>query len=350
MRRKKRSKSFIFFLLALAGVGLAIGLYLHCRFLIYPPSADNNPSPQTITIQSGQSVEQIAKLLEENKIIRSPFWFKFFVWRKGVGERLQAGKYQLTSAMPIPEIIDILAAGKVVNEEKTITIIEGWTLEEIAQYLKKGGHISSQEEKRLLAARVGEWPFSFAKPDFFSSAPASASLEGYLFPDTYRLAPNATLEDILQKMFNNFSAKLSPQMRADIQKSGYTLHQIITLASIVEKEVRNPQEMKVVAGILHKRLKMGMKLEVDSTVNYLTKKKTPSASWQDLQIDSPYNTYKYYGLPPGPIASPGLAAIQAAIYPQESPYLFYLNRQDTGETIFSRTYQEHLRNKRLYWP
>ena len=187
-----------------------------------------------------------------------------------------------------------------------------------------------------------------AKPDFLNDAPADANLEGYLFPDTYRIFRDATAEDIIAKMLDNFNGKLSPAMRADISKQGKSIHDIVVMSSIVEKEVRSAADKKIVAGILYKRLELGMKLEVDVTINYISGKNNPSSALEDLQIDSPYNTYKYYGLPPGPIANPGLDAIMAAIYPEKSPYLFYLNRQDTGETIFSKTYEEHLRNKAKY--
>ncbi len=137
-------------------------------------------------------------------------------------------------------------------------------------------------------------------------------------------------------------------MLEKIKEQNKTVHEIITLASIIEKEVRSEKDMALVAGILLKRLEIGMPLEVDSTINYITGKNDPSVQSVDLQINSPYNTYKNYGLPPGPISNPGLASIKAAVYPEESDYLFYLNRQDTGETIFSKNYDEHLTNKYKY--
>jgi len=173
-------------------------------------------------------------------------------------------------------------------------------------------------------------------------------LEGYIYPDTYRVYNNASVSDIVFKALNNLKNKADSKLLGDIEKSGMTFHEVMTLASIIEKEVRNKDDMKTVSGILIKRMNIGMRLEVDSTINYITGKNDPGASYKDLEIDSPYNTYKNYGLPPGPICNPGIEAIKAAVYPKESDFLFYLNRQDTFETIFSKNYDEHLRNKAKY--
>ena len=178
--------------------------------------------------------------------------------------------------------------------------------------------------------------------------PIGVDLEGYLFPDTYRIYNDASADDILEKMLDNFDTKLSRELRDEIASQGKSIHDIVTMASIIEKEVAVKDDMAIVSGILYKRMEIGMRLEVDSSVNYVSGKSDPSVTYVDLQIDSPYNTYKYDGLPPGPICNPGLQAIQAAVYPGTSSYLFYLNRQDTGETIFSKNFDEHIRNKNKY--
>ncbi len=177
--------------------------------------------------------------------------------------------------------------------------------------------------------------------------PTSTGLEGYFFPDTYRIYKGAIYENLLKKALNNFWNKVEPLM-PEIKKQDKELADIIIMASLIEKEVSQIKDKKIVAGILYKRINIGMRLELDSTINYITGKNDPQASYFDLEKDSPYNTYKYYGLPPGPISCPGLSSIEAAIYPQDSPYLFYLNRQDNGKTIFSKTYAEHLKNKNKY--
>jgi UPF0755 protein len=242
--------------------------------------------------------------------------------------------------MSIKDISDKLVSGKVDNKERTIKILEGWTITDIDKYLSKEGIIAEGEFIKLTKAV----PAGFE----LIKLPSGVDLEGYLFPDTYRIFKDASADDILIKLLTAFENKLSPELRLEIEKQGKTVHEIITLSSIIEKEVRSEDDMAIVSGILQKRLEISMPLEVDSTINYITGKNDPAVEYSDLQIDSPYNTYKNYGLPPGPISNPGLASIKAAIYPTESEYLFYLNRQDTGETIFSKTYDEHLVNKYKY--
>jgi UPF0755 protein len=189
---------------------------------------------------------------------------------------------------------------------------------------------------------------------------ADGTLEGYIFPDTYFVAKSASANNVIQKALDNLSAKLTPQMRTDISAQHKTIYQILTMASIVEREVgRNTTrltdtdlaqldtERKLVAGIFYKRLALGIPLQSDATVTYITKKKDPSATIADTQIDSPYNTYKNKGLPPGPISEPSLSSIEAAIYPQSSDYLYFLSAPD-GTAIFAKTLQEQDANKTKY--
>ncbi|MDP3770941.1 MAG: endolytic transglycosylase MltG, partial [bacterium] len=171
------------------------------------------------------------------------------------------------------------------------------------------------------------------KPDFIG-------LEGYLFPDTYRVYADATVEDIVRKMLENFDRKLTPELREEITKSNRSLHQIVTMASIVEAEIANHDDRPTAAGLLWKRRDRGMLLQVDASVNYVTGKHDPRVSREDTAADSSYNTYKYPGLPRGPIGNPGTSAILAALRPKESPYWFFLTTKD-GKTVFSRTLEEH---------
>jgi UPF0755 protein len=189
---------------------------------------------------------------------------------------------------------------------------------------------------------------NFAKPDFLKDAPADADLEGFLFPDTYRVFKNATAEDIVQKLLDNFNDKLTLDLRTDIAKQGKSIFDVITMASIIEKEVKSPEDMKIVSGIFWQRTGDSYPLESCATLAYILGVNKKQYTYEDTKINSPYNTYQNAGLPPGPICNPGLAAIQAAIYPQTTDYHYFLTRPDTGATIFSKTYQEHLRNKAKY--
>jgi len=228
--------------------------------------------------------------------------------------------------------------------EQTITIIEGWRMEEIARYLEEQGLVT---QVAIFSTVKNPSSELLAKYDFLQDKPAKSSLEGYLFPDTYRVFKNTSAEEVIGKMLDNFGSKLSPELLVKIKASGQSIFQIITLASIVEKEVRTPEDMKMVADVFLKRLKEGIALRSDATINYITGKGLVQPSLADTQVDNLYNTYLYPGLPPGPIASPGLNAIKATIEPTPNPYYYFLTTKD-GQVIYSKTYEEHLQNKRKY--
>ncbi len=322
-------------------------------FFISYSNAIGKPSNRSgedfpFTVKSGESVSAIARDLKSAGIIKSEYYFKLYVWLNKLQSGLQAGEYILSSRLSIKEIAAMLSAGQIKNREKIFKIIEGWTISDIEKSLEKNKIISDKSFSALAKRKIGDWQFSYAKPDFLADAPGSVDLEGYLFPDTYRIYVDASAEDIIKKALDNFNIKLSPDLREAISQQNKSIHEIITMASIIEKEVSNEADRNLVSGIFWKRLSLGIALQADSTVNYATGKSSPGVSFEDKEIDSPFNTYKYRGLPPGPICSPSLSSIKAAIYPEQSPYLYYLNRQDTGETIFSKTYEEHLENKNKY--
>ena len=186
---------------------------------------------------------------------------------------------------------------------------------------------------------------NFSRKDwsFLIDRPKGASLEGYLYPDTYRVYKQTDLEAIVEKMLNNFDAKLTTEMRDEIKKQKKTIFEVLTLASIVEKEMYGYENRRVVAGIFYNRLKVGMPLQSDVTVNYITKKGTTRPSLDDTHIDNPYNTYVNKGLPPGPVCNPSIEAIKAVIYPADTDYMYFLTNEKE-QIIFSKTYEEHLRN------
>jgi len=226
--------------------------------------------------------------------------------------------------------------------EKNITIIPGWNIKQIDAYLKETG-VSS--DKKVSSFMVKDYSADYT---FLSSASPKATLEGYLFPDTYRVYDTATADEAVRKMLNNFGNKVTDTMLLDIKKSGKSLDDIIIMASIVEKEVTSNTDMKIVAGIFWNRIKSGQALESCATLAYILGKQKVQYSYEDTRTDSPYNTYLNRGLPPGPIASPSLNAIMSAIYPTDTNYNYFLTRSDTGATVFSSTYAEHLKNKAKY--
>ncbi len=253
-------------------------------------------------------------------------------------------------------------------EEVTVTTIEGWTVKEIAAALEKQG-LGTATDFTKAADAFDANQFALA-----ANRPSKAGLEGYLFPDTYRFVKTSTPEMILQKMLANFSSRLtSIEVSADTQRytipgyedlaiiggdnqPGISLYDIITLASIIEQEsggkgavsdgsLSLDEERRLVAGVFYNRLTIGQALESDATVNYVTGKNTPAASGADLAVNSPYNTYKYPGLPPGPICNPSLGSIKAALNPAKSDYYFFLHKQPSGKVEFSKTFEEHKRAK-----
>jgi UPF0755 protein len=229
--------------------------------------------------------------------------------------------------------------------EVSATIIEGWTVEQMGEYFEKLGLFSAKD---FTAAVENYDSTSFP----LTKRPQGASLEGFLFPDTYRFAKTATPQQVIEKMLTNFTSRLASinvgaeAVSADQKFNGLSLYEIITLASIIEKESGGQTgERGLVASVFYNRLAIGQALESDATVNYVTGKDTPAASAQDLQVNSPYNTYKYPGLPPGPICNPSLGSIAAALRPPKSDFYYFLHRQPSGEVEFSRTFEEHKQKK-----
>ena len=307
-----------------------------------------NDKEYLVTIAKGENIDIISQKLVDAKIIKSAFYFKLYSRLHGLSAQIKAGSYSLSSALSPAKIIGILTQGDVVNREREIKIIPGWNLQDIENYLIKNNIISIEDFKKISSLKVGEWNLGFDKPAFLNDAPAGAGLEGYLFPDTYRIFADAKAEDIVHKLLVNFNDKLTEQMRVDIASQGKSIYDVITMASIIEKEVNNLEDMEIVSGIFWKRVDNNYPLESCATLAYILGENKKQYSLEDTQIDSSYNTYRNKGLPPGPICNPGLAAIKAAVYPKASPYHYFLSRFDTGETVFSKTYEEHLQNKAKY--
>jgi len=230
----------------------------------------------------------------------------------------------------------------IARPEKVITIIEGWNLKQIDNYLSEQG---VNIDRKLASFKVSDYKTDY---DFLTDAPAKADLEGYLFPDTYRVFASTTADEIVRKMLGNFESKVTPAMITEIGRQQKTLHQVVTLASVVEKEVTSKNDMKVVAGIFWDRIKNGQALESCATLAYILGENKAQYTYEDTRIESPYNTYINRGLPPRPIANPGLNAIAGTIYSTYTDYNYFLSRPDTRETVFSRTYEEHTANKQKY--
>ncbi|MDI6882860.1 MAG: endolytic transglycosylase MltG [Patescibacteria group bacterium] len=308
---------------------------------IYLPSQSETEKETVFKIEEGQGLSDISSNLEKAGIIKSKILFVLAANLKGVQDSLQAGTYNFSSSMSISEILNKLSSGDIIKEK--ITIPEGWNLKEIGWYFEEKGVFKIEELFEITGrpATVGSLKKDFSDEfDFLKEKPENIGLEGYLFPDTYEIKKGESLEELIRKMLKNFDKKVTPDLREEISKQGKTLFDVLIMASLLEKEVKSYEDKQIAAGILWKRLKAGWPLQVDATLTYLTGKPSSQITKSDKEIDSSYNTYKYLGLPLGPISNPGLEGLKAAIYYQESPYWFYLTSRE-GETIFSKTLREH---------
>lgn len=330
---------FRFVLLAALGYAIYVMLF----------GAPKINAPKQLEIPKGAGVSEIAQKLKEAELIRSKFGFQTFVWIRRASSKLQAGEYTFEPKMSLADIVRILTRGLGAINERELTIIEGWGIDEIGKYLEEQGGGARQDFLALVSnkSQVASNQFPVSDFKFLADKSVGTGLEGYLFPDTYRVFKDAKLEDLARKMLENFDAKLTAEMRADIATQGKTIFDIVRVSSIVEAEVPHEEDRPVIAGILWKRLDAGMALQVDSTLNYVTGGKNRALTAEELKIDSPYNMYKYRGLPPTPIGNPGLSALRAAIYPRHSAYWYFLSGKD-GKTYFAKTLDEHNENKAKY--
>jgi len=319
---------------------------IFCFILLYGIYFQKSFTENTFSVEKGQSVFKISKNLKNQELIAHSFYFNIYVFLTGKQGNLQAGEYLFDSKQSVKEIAQKIFKGEIIKE-KTITVIEGWNIRDIAWYFENQGMFQAEEIMEIAGFPLIENDFqeSFDEFDFLEDKHVSRNLEGYLFPDTYSIGKNDGVKKIIEKMLGNFGGKLDNELREEIQKQDKSVFDIIIMASLLEKEVRTYNDKETVSGVLWKRLNSSVPLQVDATIIYITGKKTVSR--EETKIDSRYNTYKYLGLPFGPICNPGLDSIKAAIYPKESKYWYYLSNLE-GETIFSSTLKEHNINKAKY--
>ncbi len=301
----------------------------------FQPVGEGQPR-KTVSVERGKSVAGIGETLAQSGVIRSPLAFQFYVRMHGAGSRLRAGRYTLSGSMSLAKIVETLEQGPGGHgsDRLRVTVPEGFTLTQIADALEAKG-VCDAEAFRAYASKPTTWTgldVGFSLPQ--------GTLEGYLYPDTYDFLPHTAPEEIVKEMLLNFSRRFARPKEQEITSSGHSLHEIVTLASLIEREARIPEDRPRIAGVLENRLKKGMKLEIDATVLYALGYHKDRVLYKDLEVDSPYNTYRNVGLPPGPIASPGMASLDAALHPEVSDYLYYVARSN-GAHLFSRTRAEH---------
>ena len=309
----------------------------------------NSENTQTVnvTIPSGSGTIQIGQQLEENSIISSADKFKLWSRIKGYDSQYKAGTYALSPSMDFQTIADIIVGGKV--NTVNFTVPEGYTIYQTARVIADSG----LGDYDTLVSLIEAADFDY---DFLDGAQNNKNkLEGYLFPNTYTIDEGMSEEQIIKVMLDEFEKqplkaitdkKLSSQHNAS---SGRSINEIITIASIIERECKVDEERKLVASVIYNRLEKGMPLQMCSTVQYVLGKQKEVLTYADTRIESPYNTYTNAGLPPGPICSPGLAAVQAALHPADTDYLYFvLSEKLDGTSNFSSDYAQFERDKAAY--
>jgi UPF0755 protein len=331
---KKKHKDIIF-LLTFSLVFIFMIIYSSVFDMLQPLDYNGKTKEKIIEILPGKNTSQIARLLKHEKLIKNEKVLIIYAKIKGLDSKLKAGKYILHPAMSIPEIVKDLSEGNVLNESIRFTIPEGLELKEIAELLEKKGLVDS--EYFIEIAKVKNFPF-----DFLKGLPGDTTLEGYLFPDTYEVNKDIGEKDIIKIMLRRFENIFNADFVSRARELRLSVHEVITLASIIEREAKVDDERPLISSVFHNRLKIGKLLQSCATVQYALGERKETLLFKDLEIDSPYNTYKVPGLPPGPISNPGEASIKAALFPAETDYLYFVSNGD-GTHTFSRTYGEHLR-------
>ena len=324
------------FLLIIFVLVLVIGIYL----LLWGQPVIKRAGE--LVIAEGSSAQSVWRNLTDQGYVDRTLPLQYYSWRLSANNNIKSGTYTLSPGEHLRDLIQRLVAGDTNQSVLTITFPEGFTLNQIAE------RVAAQGIGNAVAFKNEAQPANFV--DHFSwsgQIPPQRDLEGYLFPDTYQFYIDDTQTDVIQRLLTNFDAKVNDELRAAAARQNRSLDEIVIMASIIEREVISDADMALVSGVLWKRLNDGIGLDVDATVRYALQKWDAPLTYQDLQTESPYNTRKWRGLPPGPISNPGLRAIQAAVQPQESDYYYYLSAP-SGKTIFSRTLEEHNINKAKY--
>lgn len=307
--------------------------------------------PVIVRVEKGQGVASVVADLENKQLLDSKVLFTLYLTRSGLDTKIKPGTYEVTPSMSMKTLVEALISGVSYNE-RTITFLEGWNLRDIAQYLLREGFITDEEELYAVTgypAQVfhGVNDELLAEYSFLQDVPSGYSLEGFIFPDTYRVFADASVEDIIKKALDNFQIKYTTSIESQLSKTTLSFYDALKLASVVVKEARVIEDKKKVAGVFLNRLSIGMALQSDPTVNYVTLKVTDNPSLEDIATESEYNTYKYAGLPPTPIANPGIEDILAVLNPTQHSFFFFLNTKE-GEMVFSKDFDEHRANRIKY--
>ena len=341
----------------LVAAGVVMGCWNWMERSFFAPVDGSDHTETLFVVSSGSSLTRVANNLENAGLIQNRTVFKYYADFLGYGQKIQAGEYKVSRSMSMREIMELLTTGDGNPITRNITIIPGWTVQDIAAYLKTQGAIEDESAFLSLCRSGQDFSAYYYIADVLATPGASSrlyALEGYLAPDTYEVYTNAAMEDIIKKLLSQTEAVFKTEYHDRAEQLNMTMDQVITLASMIEKEAKNADFAKVSA-VFHNRLRQNMALGSDVTVKYASGVKRMALTNEDLKVNSPYNTYTNLGLPIGPICSPSAAAIQAALYPDEQfmadGYLYFCSKDpNTGELHFSRTLEEHELAVSIYAP
>ncbi len=314
-------------LITLVASGILLVITVHIYSLLFVP-ASTDTTPRIVNIPTGVSFRVVTNILIKKGIIRDSRGLDLLAWLTGSYRSVKAGEYELSPSMSAYQVLNILVKGRV--KEYVITFPEGYNIKEMARTLASKGLVDEKE----FITKAGDRKFAR------SLGLPGPTFEGYLFPDTYRFTRNMGVEEIIRKMTERFKTIYDEKFQSLARKRGMTTKEVITLASIIEKEAGSRREMRDISAVFHNRLKRGYRLESDPTVIYGISGFDGNLTRKHLRTWTPYNTYLIYGLPPGPIASPGKTAIEAALNPSPTDYLYFVSKND-GTHHFSRTLREH---------
>ncbi len=339
-RKRRRGLNFGPLIIVILFFALAIG-YLEVRSLFKPVDQARTGKQVNIVIPKNSSTADIASLLKSEGLIHNAMAFRLYARYHDIDGQFKPGNYPLNPAMSLAEITGLLIEGP--DDTIKITVPEGFTVAQVAELMAQKG-IANKDD--FLTLTDSQWDYPY-----LADIPAGEKrLEGYLFPDTYHITPATGPEKLVQMMLNRFDSVINEHNYIKLASDrDLTLHQAVIIASMVEREARVAGERARIAGVIFNRLEMGMPLQIDATIQYVLDKPREILLYKDLEVDSPYNTYKHNGLPPGPIACPGWPSLQAVIKPEEHDFLYYVAKPD-GSHAFSRTLQEHNNNIRKYQP
>ncbi|MGI5825468.1 MAG: endolytic transglycosylase MltG [Bacillota bacterium] len=332
-KMKKSGLAIIIIVLIL----IAGGVYYGTAF-----GSENLTEEVSVEVPDGAGAKQIGDILAENGIVKHKWSFVSYVKKQDAGDELQPGTYTFgPGKVALSDVVEALKSGGSDGNTSNVTIPEGLSVEQIAETFEAEGIVDKQTFLDAAAA------FDTSDYDYIPGGDAYTKLEGFLFPETYNVMKDWDASQIISMMLNQFDKVFTAEMRQRAEDMGYSVYEIVTMASIVEREALFDEDRPVIAGVFYNRLDMDMKLQSCATVQYILGEPKTNLTNADVSIDDPYNTYMNIGLPPGPIAAPGESSLQAALYPEDTDYMYFVAMPD-GHHSFSTTYEEHLAAKEKY--